>query len=185
MTVALAHGKGARFPETALQGIAHVANPELGAKQVCPNCQAKFYDLNRRPAHCPKCGTDFDPDEAVRTRRVRGRPAGVPEPEADDEDREDQVKARAADDEDEDEEVDAPEIDEEVDDVGVSDDDEDEDLEPAERTSKKKAAPDDDLGDFTDDEEIEDDEDVPFLEEDEDDDFDESEIDGIVEDDED
>ncbi|MFN3779094.1 MAG: TIGR02300 family protein, partial [Brevundimonas aurantiaca] len=24
-----------------------MANPELGAKQVCPNCQAKFYDLNR------------------------------------------------------------------------------------------------------------------------------------------
>ncbi|MBU2347822.1 MAG: FYDLN acid domain-containing protein, partial [Alphaproteobacteria bacterium] len=23
-----------------------MANPELGAKQVCPNCQAKFYDLN-------------------------------------------------------------------------------------------------------------------------------------------
>ncbi|MFN7109543.1 MAG: TIGR02300 family protein, partial [Brevundimonas sp.] len=29
-----------------------MANPELGAKQVCPNCQAKFYDLDRRPAHC-------------------------------------------------------------------------------------------------------------------------------------
>ena len=43
-----------------------MANPELGAKQVCPNCQAKFYDLNRRPAHCPKCGTDFDPEEALK-----------------------------------------------------------------------------------------------------------------------
>ncbi|MDP3746502.1 MAG: TIGR02300 family protein, partial [Phenylobacterium sp.] len=28
-----------------------MANPELGAKQLCPNCQAKFYDLTRRPAH--------------------------------------------------------------------------------------------------------------------------------------
>ncbi|HEY2751805.1 TIGR02300 family protein, partial [Phenylobacterium sp.] len=28
-----------------------MANPELGSKQVCPNCQAKFYDLTKRPAH--------------------------------------------------------------------------------------------------------------------------------------
>ena len=98
MTAALARGKGARSQETALQGIAYVANPELGAKQVCPNCQAKFYDLNKRPAVCPKCHTEFDPDEAVRSRRVRGR-AAAPEHEAEDEDREDQVKARASDDE--------------------------------------------------------------------------------------
>ena len=43
-----------------------MANPELGTKQICPNCQAKFYDLGKRPAHCPKCAHDFDPDEAVR-----------------------------------------------------------------------------------------------------------------------
>ena len=43
-----------------------MANPELGAKQVCPNCQAKFYDLTKRPAVCPKCQTEFDPDEAVK-----------------------------------------------------------------------------------------------------------------------
>ena len=58
-----------------------MANPELGAKQVCPNCQAKFYDLGKRPAHCPKCHTEFDPDEALRSRRVRGR-AAAPEHEA-------------------------------------------------------------------------------------------------------
>ena len=55
-----------------------MANPELGAKQICPSCSTKFYDLNRRPAHCPKCGTDFDPEEALRNRRVRVR-AVVPE----------------------------------------------------------------------------------------------------------
>ena len=68
-----------------------MANPELGSKQVCPNCQAKFYDLGKRPAHCPKCDTEFDPDEAVRNRRVRAR-AITPEPDADDE-RDDQVAA--------------------------------------------------------------------------------------------
>ncbi|MFN9925394.1 MAG: TIGR02300 family protein, partial [Phenylobacterium sp.] len=66
-----------------------MANPELGTKQICPTCSAKFYDLNKRPAHCPKCHAEFDPDEAVRNRRVRAR-AVVPDAEADEE-REDQV----------------------------------------------------------------------------------------------
>jgi uncharacterized protein (TIGR02300 family) len=51
-----------------------LAKADLGDKQVCPSCGAKFYDLGRRPATCPKCQTAFDPhDEAVRMKRVRGR----------------------------------------------------------------------------------------------------------------
>src|SRR6202789_2948334 len=50
-----------------------LANPELGAKQICPTCSSKFYDLGRRPAHCPKCNSEFDPEEALRSRRVRPR----------------------------------------------------------------------------------------------------------------
>ena len=68
-----------------------MAIPELGAKQLCPNCQAKFYDLNKRPAHCPKCETDFDPEDVVKSRRIRAR-AVTPEAETD-EDAEDQTKA--------------------------------------------------------------------------------------------
>jgi uncharacterized protein (TIGR02300 family) len=33
-----------------------VAKSELGTKRVCPDCGAKFYDLNRDPVDCPKCG---------------------------------------------------------------------------------------------------------------------------------
>lgn len=45
---------------------------DLGEKQLCPNCAAKFYDLNKRPAVCPKCGTAFDPgDEVVKLKRVK------------------------------------------------------------------------------------------------------------------
>ncbi len=89
-----------------------MAIPELGTKQICPNCQAKFYDLGKRPAHCPKCSTDFDPDEAVRSRRVRAR-AIVPDT---DDEAEDQVAAKAADAEDEEEEDEVtPELDEVVD----------------------------------------------------------------------
>lgn len=149
-----------------------MANPELGTKQLCPNCQAKFYDLGKRPAVCPKCQTAFDPDEAVRSRRVRARTA-APLP---DDDAEDQVKGRKDDDEDEEEEAVTPEIDEAIESAPlVGDDEEDEDGEPV------GAPGGDDLTEFSDDEEIEDDADVPFLVEDEDDDFDETEIEGLPE----
>ncbi len=36
-----------------------MARPELGIKRQCMNCGAKFYDLARDPAICPKCGTAF------------------------------------------------------------------------------------------------------------------------------
>jgi len=32
---------------------------EWGKKVVCSNCETKFYDLNRKPAVCPKCGTEY------------------------------------------------------------------------------------------------------------------------------
>jgi uncharacterized protein (TIGR02300 family) len=146
-----------------------LASPELGTKQVCPQCQAKFYDLNKRPAHCPKCAAEFDPDEAVRNRRVRAR-AIVPEAEADDE-RPDQVRGAEADADEEEEEVVTPELDEVADEPLVGDDDEDS-AEPGVGPAA------DDLGEFSDDEDVEEADDVPFLEEDEDD-FDDAEIDGL------
>jgi uncharacterized protein (TIGR02300 family) len=36
-----------------------VAKPELGAKRQCQNCGAKFFDMNKDPVVCPKCGTIF------------------------------------------------------------------------------------------------------------------------------
>jgi uncharacterized protein (TIGR02300 family) len=36
-----------------------VAKPELGTKRLCSGCSAKFYDLNKDPILCPKCGTTF------------------------------------------------------------------------------------------------------------------------------
>ena len=36
-----------------------MAKPELGLKRQCMSCGAKFYDLNKDPAVCPKCGTLF------------------------------------------------------------------------------------------------------------------------------
>jgi len=37
-----------------------VAKPELGTKRLCAGCGAKFYDLNKDPITCPKCGTVFE-----------------------------------------------------------------------------------------------------------------------------
>ena len=152
-----------------------MATPELGAKQICPNCQAKFYDLGRRPAVCPKCATAFDPEEAVKSRRMRAR-STVPDYETDDEK---PAQVKDADAEGFEEEPDeTPEIDEAAEAEPVEAD-EDETEGPA-------AGPADDLGvDFAEEDvesEAEEDDSVPFLE-DEDDDFVDEEIEGIAEDD--
>jgi uncharacterized protein (TIGR02300 family) len=36
-----------------------VAKPELGTKRQCHSCGAKFFDLNKDPIVCPKCGANF------------------------------------------------------------------------------------------------------------------------------
>ena len=37
-----------------------MAKPELGEKRRCLSCETKFYDLNKDPAICPKCGVVFE-----------------------------------------------------------------------------------------------------------------------------
>ena len=48
-----------------------MAKPELGTKRVCVSCAARFYDLTRRPAVCPRCSTE-QPPEQPRVRRSVG-----------------------------------------------------------------------------------------------------------------
>jgi uncharacterized protein (TIGR02300 family) len=55
-----------------------VAKPELGTKRQCQNCAAKFFDLNKDPIICPKCGTVFQGAAAG-----RARPAAKAEEEED------------------------------------------------------------------------------------------------------
>jgi uncharacterized protein (TIGR02300 family) len=54
-----------------------VAKPELGSKRQCQNCGAKFYDLNKDPIVCPKCGTTFQATalRGGRAEVVANRPA--------------------------------------------------------------------------------------------------------------
>ena len=63
-----------------------MARPELGAKHVCVSCAARFYDLGKSPAVCPKCGTEQPPEQprlrrppgpAAEEKRLVKKPAGV------------------------------------------------------------------------------------------------------------
>jgi uncharacterized protein (TIGR02300 family) len=52
-----------------------VAKPELGNKHQCQNCGAKFFDLNKDPIVCPRCGTVQHGVGAVRQPVARAAPA--------------------------------------------------------------------------------------------------------------
>lgn len=54
-----------------------MAKAEWGTKRRCLSCSAAFYDLNKSPILCPKCGTEFNPEATVKSAR---RPAKVEEP---------------------------------------------------------------------------------------------------------
>jgi uncharacterized protein (TIGR02300 family) len=66
-----------------------VAKPELGTKRLCASCGAKFYDLNKDPIHCPKCGVVYEvapvvtrggrPDAAAAAAAAAARAAPVEE----------------------------------------------------------------------------------------------------------
>eukprot|EP01037_Dinobryon_pediforme_P036053 gene36053-42798_t len=56
---------------------ASVAKPELGTKRLCPNCSTKYYDLNKDPILCPKCGTPF----TIAALALRAKAAPVAEEE--------------------------------------------------------------------------------------------------------
>jgi len=156
-----------------------LANPDLGQKQVCPECQAKFYDLNRRPAVCPKCQTAFDPEEVIRNRRVRPRAADY---EAEEE--KEVVPAKVEDEEGFEEEVDeTPEIDDAAAAEPIETDEE------GEEGDQAAPAPGGDIGvDFAEeDAELEEEaaDDVPFLEDEDEEAFDGDDIEGIPGEDED
>ena len=48
-----------------------MAKPDWGVKRICQSCATKYYDLGRDPIECPSCGTKFDPDALLRSRKIR------------------------------------------------------------------------------------------------------------------
>ncbi len=80
---------------------------DLGMKLTCESCGARFYDLNKQPGHCPKCGTANARPVIFKASRGRpsaeeklaaqkaaaaaaAKPAAVEDEAADDEDEEDE-----------------------------------------------------------------------------------------------
>ena len=46
-----------------------MAKPEWGKKRICSTCNTKYYDFKKSPIVCPSCGTEFDPDIYLRSRK--------------------------------------------------------------------------------------------------------------------
>ena len=53
-----------------------MGRPELGAKCTCTACHERFYDLNRSPPICPKCGVQ-QPSKKPRTLRPSRSTSGA------------------------------------------------------------------------------------------------------------
>ena len=48
-----------------------MANPKWGKKRICLACNIKYYDFNKSPIICPSCGTEFDPDTNLKSRKSK------------------------------------------------------------------------------------------------------------------
>ncbi len=48
-----------------------MAKPELGAKVLCRDCGARFYDLKRSDAECPKCSTIYKAATISKPRKTK------------------------------------------------------------------------------------------------------------------
>jgi uncharacterized protein (TIGR02300 family) len=54
-----------------------VVKASWGTKRTCQSCGARFYDLNKSPIKCPKCGREHDREDFVKVRRGRGAAAAT------------------------------------------------------------------------------------------------------------
>jgi uncharacterized protein (TIGR02300 family) len=48
-----------------------VVKAEWGLKRICPNCGTRYYDFRKDPPTCPACGTVYDPEALLKSRRAR------------------------------------------------------------------------------------------------------------------
>lgn len=85
-----------------------MAKPEWGIKRICPSCGARYYDLRKEPPTCPSCGTPFDPEALLKSRRARPVPI-------------EEIKKVPVELEDEEAETEVDEVEEAEADVGVED----------------------------------------------------------------
>ena len=75
MTYALPRGCTALHSDIFREN--HVVKASWGIKRTCQNCAARFYDLNKSPIKCPKCGREHDREDFVKVRRGRASAAAT------------------------------------------------------------------------------------------------------------
>jgi uncharacterized protein (TIGR02300 family) len=145
-----------------LHGKHILVKADLGTKRACPSCNARFYDLAKRPIECPKCGFSYEPEALFKQRRSRvAEPAeasvvNAAETEDEEEDDEDEDNESEAEEEDEEAAVvqEAPLI------VAATGEDEDEEAEEEEAEAESgMSVVDADEAEGIEDIEVEDDED--------------------------
>ena len=44
---------------------------DKGLKRICGGCATRFYDFNKSPIACPKCGEEFTGASKIKARRAR------------------------------------------------------------------------------------------------------------------
>lgn len=104
--------RGKRAPSiTLLHGNNSVVKADLGTKRACPSCNARFYDLAKRPIECPKCGFSYEPEALFKQRRSRvaetADQAVISAADTEDEEEDEEEEGAETEAEDEDEEVEA------------------------------------------------------------------------------
>ena len=57
-----------------------MAEAEWGSKRRCLSCGAAFYDLNKQPIICPKCGAEHHPEALLKPKRGRPEEKAAPPP---------------------------------------------------------------------------------------------------------
>ncbi len=68
-----------------------MAKSSIGDKQVCPDCETKFFDLGKKSPTCPKCGAVVEVVKVKAKPKAKPVPVAVPAPvkkapESDDDD---------------------------------------------------------------------------------------------------
>ena len=89
-----------------------MAKPDLGKKLTCPSCGARFYDLHKSPATCPKCEAEVEVQPLLKPKRSAPEPVKPKKPVP---------VVKKVDDDDDDDDLDD-------DDAMISTDDDDDDL---------------------------------------------------------
>ncbi|GJL93705.1 MAG: hypothetical protein DHS20C05_01100 [Hyphococcus sp.] len=118
-----------------------MTKPDLGVKRDCPECGARFYDLNKEPAHCPKCDHEFVPESLLKPRKTRAEEIGEDKKKVEEEKPEQETSLENADaekkaptskrqpglDEDDDDEDNEEDDLSDIEDIDIDDDDEEDD----------------------------------------------------------